>query len=187
MKCPQCQTENRDSKKFCRECGAKLQAVCPQCRSEITPEDKFCGECGQDLRKPKEAPAIDYNEPQSYTPKHLADKILSNRTAIAGERKLVTILFADVANSTAMFENLDPEQVHEIMDGCFRILMEEIHRYEGTVNQFRGDGIMALFGAPIAHEDHAQRGCYAALAIQNALVPYAEKLRSVGISYRGQA
>ncbi len=97
----------------------------------------------------------------------------------------MTILFADVASSTAMFERLDPEQVHEIMDGCFRILMDEIHRYEGTINQFRGDGVMALFGAPIAHEDHAQRACHAALAIQRALIPYQERLdKRYGIEFR---
>lgn len=176
MKCPKCQTDNPDSKKFCRECGAKLLVVCPQCSSEVVPQDKFCGECGYDLRRPREALAIDYNEPQSYTPKHLAEKILTSRSSIEGERKLVTVMFADVAGFTAMAEKLDPEQVHEIMDGCFRILMDEIHRYEGSINQFRGDGVMALFGAPIAHEDHAQRACYAALAIQKSLASYAEGL-----------
>ena len=143
--------------------------ACPECGKANPPGSKFCGECGHDLRKPKETKPLDYDQPHSYTPKHLADKILTTRSSIEGERKLVTILFADVANSTAMFENLDPEAVHEIMDGCFRLLMDEIHRYEGTINQFRGDGVMALFGAPIAHEDHAQRACHAALAIQKAL------------------
>ena len=84
-------------------------------------------------------------DPNPTPPKHLVDKILTTRTAIEGERKLVTVLFADVADSTAMFENLDPEDVHEIMDGCFHILLDEIHQYEGTINQFRGDGVMALF------------------------------------------
>ncbi len=177
MQCPHCHADNRKGVKFCEECGAKMEIRCPQCRAVISLGKRFCGECGHDLRKPKESAPIDYDEPQSYTPKHLAEKILSNRTSIEGERKLVTILFADVANSTAMFENLDPEDVHEIMDGCFRILMDEIHRYEGSINQFRGDGVMALFGAPIAHEDHAQRACYASLAIQESLRPYAERLK----------
>ena len=92
--------------------------------------------------------------------KFLADKILTNRSSIEGERKLVTVLFADVASYTAMSEKLDPEEVHQIMDGCFKILMDEIHKYEGTIKQFTGDGVMALFGAPVAHEDHAQRACY---------------------------
>jgi class 3 adenylate cyclase/tetratricopeptide (TPR) repeat protein len=178
MKCPKCEFENPAGLKFCGECGTKLELVCPHCKAPNPPQFKFCGECGHDLVKPKETKPLDYDQPHSYTPKHLAEKILSTRSAIEGERKLVTILFADVANSTAMFENLDPEAVHEIMDGCFRLMMDEIHRYEGTINQFRGDGVMALFGAPIAHEDHAQRACHACLAIQKALVPYCDSLKN---------
>jgi class 3 adenylate cyclase/tetratricopeptide (TPR) repeat protein len=178
MKCLKCDFDNREGVKFCEGCGAKLELICPECRAVIPHDRSFCGDCGHDLRKPKEAKPLDYGQPHSYTPKHLADKILTTRSSIEGERKLVTILFADVANSTAMFENLDPEAAHEIMDGCFRLMMDEIHRYEGTINQFRGDGVMALFGAPIAHEDHAQRACHAALATQKALIPYCESLKN---------
>jgi class 3 adenylate cyclase/tetratricopeptide (TPR) repeat protein len=177
MKCPECQIENPESRKFCRECGAKLILLCPQCSCENLPGDKFCGECGHELKKLKEAPRIDFSQPQSYTPKFLADKILNNRSSLEGERKLVTVLFADVANYTSIAEKLDPEEVHQIMDGCFKILMDEIHRYEGTINQFTGDGVMALFGAPLAHEDHAQRACYAALSIQKAMRDYGEKIK----------
>ncbi len=146
---------------------------------------KFCNECGHDLGRPKEALPVDYDQPQSYTPKHLADKILTTRSSVEGERKLVTVLFADVANYTSMSEKLDPEEVHQIMDGCFKILMDEIHRYEGTINQFTGDGIMALFGAPVAHEDHAQRACHAALAIQRALEGYSDNLeKRLGLAFR---
>ena len=162
MNCPKCKTGNPATRKFCRECGAKLLLVCPQCGTDNLPDDKFCGECGYKLKNSKETHSIDYSAPQSYTPKFLADKILTTRSSIEGERKLVTVLFADVAGYTSMSEKLDPEEVHQIMDGCFKILMEEIHKYEGTINQFTGDGVMALFGAPLAHEDHAQRACYAA-------------------------
>jgi class 3 adenylate cyclase/pimeloyl-ACP methyl ester carboxylesterase len=177
MKCQKCQAENPEHNQFCRKCGTKLSRTCPNCSADVLLADKFCGKCGHELGKLTRAPEIDFNQPQSYTPKFLTDKILNNRSSIEGERKLVTILFADVADYTSMAEKLDPEKVHLIMDGCFKILMDEIHRYEGTINQFTGDGVMALFGAPIAHEDHAQRACYAALAIQSAMVGFNEKLK----------
>jgi class 3 adenylate cyclase/tetratricopeptide (TPR) repeat protein len=177
MKCPKCQFENREGVKFCEECGANFELRCPNCTASIQLGRKFCGECGFKLTEPSETPSIDYSEPQSYTPKFLADKILTSRSSIEGERKLVTVLFADVANYTSMAERLDPEEVHQIMDGCFAILMDAIHHYEGTINQFTGDGVMALFGAPVAHEDHAQRACYAALAIQGVLENYNEKIQ----------
>ena len=177
MKCPECRFDNREGVKFCEKCGAKMELICPNCGVKIPFDRKFCGECGHDLMKPKETPSIDYNQPQSYTPKHLADKILTTRSSIEGERKLVTVLFADVANYTSISEKLDPEDVHQIMDGTFKILMDEIHRYEGTINQFTGDGAMALFGAPVAHEDHAQRACYTALSVQIAIGEYGEKIK----------
>ncbi|MGA3118998.1 MAG: adenylate/guanylate cyclase domain-containing protein [Syntrophobacteraceae bacterium] len=132
----------------------------------------------RDLRRPGDTKPLDYGLPRSYTLKYLADKILTTRSSIEGENKIVTVMFADVANSTAMFEKLDPEAVHQIMDRCFRLIMDEVHRYEGTINQFLGDGVMALFGAPIAHEDHAQRACQAALAVRKALEPYGESLKN---------
>ena len=177
MKCPKCRFYNREGVRFCEECGTKLELVCPNCGANIPLVRRFCGECGQDLRELKEAPAIDYSQPQSYTPKFLADKILKTRSTIEGERKLVTVLFADVANYTSISEKLDPEEVHEIMDGCLKIVMDEIHRYEGTIDKFTGDGVMALFGAPLAHEDHAQRACYAALAIQRVIKEYGEIIK----------
>jgi class 3 adenylate cyclase/tetratricopeptide (TPR) repeat protein len=150
---------------------------CPQCGEALPSEAKFCNKCGRELRDPEEAFSIDYSEPESYTPKFLAEKILTSRSSIEGERKLVTVLFADVAGYTNIADKLDPEEVHQIMDGCFKILMDEIHKYEGTINQFTGDGIMALFGAPVAHEDHAQRACYAALSIQKVLENYEKKIK----------
>ena len=177
MKCPTCQTDNKEGARFCIECGHKLELKCPQCGHPLPPVAKFCEMCGHQLSKLEEVPPIDYSKPHSYTPKFLADKILSNRRLIEGERKLVTVLFADVANYTAMSEKLDPEEVRQIVDGCFRILMDEIHKWEGTITQFTGDGLMAIFGAPIAHEDHAQRACYTALSIQKAMGQYGEKVR----------
>ncbi len=177
MKCPECQFDNREGVNFCEECGSTLELKCPNCAAIIPPYRKFCGKCGHKLPENIEIPPIDYSKPQSYTPKFLADKILNSRSSIEGERKLVTVLFADVANYTSMAEKFDPEEVHQIMDGCFNFLMDEIHKYEGTINQFTGDGVMALFGAPVAHEDHAQRACYAALSIQKALVNYEKKVK----------
>ncbi|MBW1800091.1 MAG: AAA family ATPase, partial [Deltaproteobacteria bacterium] len=176
MQCPECHSENREGVKFCEECGAKMEMECPNCGSKIPLGKKFCGECGQKLAPKPETPPLDLNKPESYTPKFMAEKILTTRTSIEGEHKSVTVLFSDVAGYTSMSENLDPEEVHQIMDGCFRILMDEIHKYEGTINQFTGDGVMALFGAPLAHEDHAQRACCASLGIQRALEDYRRKI-----------
>ena len=185
MRCPECQFENREGAKFCKKCGAKLELACPKCNSDLTADSNFCDECGYDLRKPVKVSPVDYSKPQFYTPRFLAEKILTTRSSIEGERKLVTVLFADVANYTSMSEKLDPEEIHQIMDGCFKILMDEIHRYEGTINQFTGDGIMAIFGAPVAHEDHAQRACYAALSIQKAIGDYGAKVKKdCGIKFR---
>jgi len=185
MKCPKCQFENRDVAKFCGKCAAKLEVICSQCGNTNPPDINFCDGCGHDLREVKSGLPIDYSQPQSYTPKVLADKILTTRSSIEGERKLVTVLFTDVANYTSMSEKLDPEEVHQIMDGCFKILMDEIHRYEGTIDKFTGDGVMALFGAPVAHEDHAQRACHAALAIQRAMGEYSEKIeKECGIDFK---
>ena len=121
--------------------------------------------------------AAQTRSPLAYTPKHLAEKILTSRSALEGERKQVTVLFADVAGFSTLSARLDPEDVHTIMDGCFEILTQQVHRYEGTINQYTGDGIMALFGAPITHEDHAVRACYAALGIQTALRDYGEAVQ----------
>jgi len=185
MKCPECQVENRERAKFCGKCGHKFEVICPECGTKNRAENNYCDECGHALNKPSEAPSVKYLKPQSYTPKFLVDKILTNRSSIEGERKLVTVLFADVANYTAMAEKLDPEEVHQIMNGCFKILMNEIHKYEGTINQFTGDGIMAIFGAPVAHEDHAQRACWTSLAIQKALSDYSKRLdREHGIEFK---
>ena len=187
MICPKCQTELPEGGNFCNECGQRLERVCPACGQKNPPGSKFCSECGESLAKPvapaskpeplKYVPRTDFNNPQSYTPKGIAEKILASRSAMEGERKQVTVLFSDVAGFTAMSEHLDPEEVHNIMEGCLNIFFEEIHRYEGAVVNFTGDGIMALFGAPLAHEDHARRAGLSALNIQKAIGPYGKKIR----------
>ncbi|MBW2115470.1 MAG: AAA family ATPase [Deltaproteobacteria bacterium] len=169
--------ENREGVKFCEECGAKLELTCPNCGAKIPLSGKFCGECGHNLRESQDTPSLDYSEPQSYTPKFLADKILTTRSSVEGEKKLVTVFFGDIANYTSISEGFDPEEVHQIMEGTFKILMDEIHKYEGTINQFTGDGVMALFGAPIAQEDHAQKACRASLSVQRAMEDYGEKIK----------
>ena len=155
--CAACGHENPDGNRFCGGCGAALQRVCPSCAHPNPADHRFCGGCGAALEvaAPRSggAPAPD---PRTYTPKHLADKILQSKSALEGERKQVTVLFADVKGSMELAEQLDPETWHSILERFFEILTEGVHRFEGTVNQYTGDGIMALFGAPIAHEDHAQ-------------------------------
>ena len=145
---------------------------CPSCGHENPAGARFCNDCGAPLAAPTITP-----EPRSYTPRHLAEKILASQSALRGERKLVTVLFADVARSMELAERVDPEEWHRLLDRLFRILADGIHRYEGTINQYTGDGIMALFGAPIAHEDHAQRACAAALDLARELGVLAEHVR----------
>jgi len=132
MRCPKCQHENPDDARFCNGCGNRLELICPECGKMNPPGSRFCNACGRDLQAPEEAAPVNYNQPQSYTPKFLADKILTKRSSIEGERKLVTVLFADVADYTSLAEKVDPEEVHQIMDGCFQILMEAIHRHGGA-------------------------------------------------------
>ena len=134
------------------KCGASVTLVCTRCGTELPDGAAFCFSCGHALgTSAAAAPPV---TPATYTPKHLAEKILVSRSAMEGERKLVTVLFVDVSGFTSLSERLDPEDVHRFMQHAFELMLAEVHRYEGTVNQFLGDGIMALFGAPVAHEDH---------------------------------
>jgi len=176
MQCPRCQQENPPEAKFCLECGARLARGCPRCGTELPPGAKFCRECGERLAAP--APeAARFPSPETYTPRHLAEKILTSKSALEGERKQVTVLFADLKGSMELLADRDPEEARRLLDPVLERLMEAVHRYEGTVNQVMGDGIMALFGAPLAHEDHAVRACYAALRMQEAVGGYAGELR----------
>ena len=181
MRCPRCQVENKVGRKFCSACGQALSIPCPHCAFVNEPDDRFCGGCGQALSTPTDT-SPGFTSTQTYTPKHLTEKILQSKAVLEGERKQVTILFADIKGSTELIAGLDPEEAQALLDPAIERMMDAVHRYEGTVNQVLGDGVMALFGAPLAHEDHALRACYAALAMQSALRHYtAEVLRMHGI------
>src|SRR5262245_10767416 len=174
MQCSRCQQENRAGRKFCSECGTPLALACPACGFSNEPGEKFCGGCGTSLVA---LTAPGFAAPEIYTPKHLAEKILTSKAALEGERKQVTVLFADLKGSMELLADRDPEEARKILDPVLERMMEAVHCYEGTVNQVMGDGIMALFGAPLAHEDHAVRACYAALRMQESVRKYADEVR----------
>jgi class 3 adenylate cyclase len=183
VNCSACGHSNPQGARFCNDCAAPLAATCASCSAENPPDAKFCNSCAAPLG-PAEAlaPAAPFapavaQAPLDYTPKHLADKILQSKSALEGERKQVTVLFADVKGSMELAEQVDPEVWHGILDRFFQILSDGVHRFEGTVNQYTGDGIMALFGAPIAHEDHAQRACYAALGLRDEVARYTTEVK----------
>jgi hypothetical protein len=162
MRCSQCGFESPEGMRFCGQCASPLGRSCPQCGFENPLGFAFCRQCATSLTGVPSAPSsppptAHPQPPQIYTPKHLAEKILTSRRALEGERRQVTVLFADVAGFTTLAEQLDPEEVHQIIDGCFERITAEVHRFEGTINQYTGDGVMALFGAPIAHEDGPRR------------------------------
>jgi class 3 adenylate cyclase/tetratricopeptide (TPR) repeat protein len=177
MKCPKCQFENREGAKFCNECGHKFELTCPECGTANGPGSKFCDECGHDLREPKEAPSIDDSGPKFHTPTPLANEILTTK-AVEGERKYVTALFSDMSGYTAMSERLDPEEVKEITSRIFGEISKTVNKYDGFIEKFIGDAVMALFGVPKAHEDDPVRAIKAAREIHdlvNALSPELEE------------
>jgi class 3 adenylate cyclase/tetratricopeptide (TPR) repeat protein len=176
MTCPRCQQENPPHARFCLGCGARLALTCGSCGADLPGGARFCLQCGQAVVAGSAAPARS-PAPESYTPKHLAEKILTSKAALEGERKQVTVLFADLKGSMELLADRDPEEARKILDPVLEHMMEAVHRYEGTVNQVMGDGIMALFGAPLAHEDHAVRACYAALRMQESVKKYADEVR----------
>jgi class 3 adenylate cyclase/ribosomal protein L40E len=188
MTCPRCQHENPVDATFCVECGARLEAACSACGEPNWPGAKFCRKCGQPLiqtDRGSETNASRFTSPERYTPKHLAERILNSKAALEGERKQVTVLFADLKGSMELLADRDPEEARKLLDPVLERMMEAVHRYEGTVNQVMGDGIMALFGAPLAHEDHAVRACYAALRMQESVKRYADEVRhSQGVAIR---
>ena len=178
ISCPRCRHENAADAAFCDECGARLDAACPSCGEPNRPGAKFCRKCGQALAQATAAASQGspsrFGSPETYTPRHLAERILTSKTALEGERKQVTVLFADLKGSMELLADRDPEDARRLLDPVLEHMMEAVHRYEGTVNQVMGDGIMALFGAPLAHEDHAVRACYAALRMQESVIPWGQ-------------
>src|SRR3954466_16099737 len=153
--CLHCRHDNPPDVRFCNGCGARMERSCPQCHRVNPAGSRFCNECGARLADASSIPsAAEFPAPETYIPKHLADRILTSRAALEGERKQVTVLFADLKGSMGLLADRDPEEARAILDPVLERMMEAVHRYEGTVNQVMGDGIMALFGAPLAHEDH---------------------------------
>src|SRR5215467_521128 len=144
MKCPRCQHENPTGSNFCLGCGARFGSSCSSCGNELPPGSRFCNKCGTPVAF--ESPGQSrFSSPESYTPRHLAEKILTSKAALEGERKQVTVLFADLKDSMELLADRDPEEARKLLDPVLERMMEAVHRYEGTVNQVMGDGIMALF------------------------------------------
>jgi class 3 adenylate cyclase/tetratricopeptide (TPR) repeat protein len=183
MKCPKCQFANPDGVNFCVECGGKLEIICPECGYSNSLSHKFCGECGHKLTLPTEdiPKDLSFDEKltkiQRYLPKGLTEKILSQKDRIEGERKQVTVMFCDMEGFTPLSEMLGIEDAYAIMDQVYEILIHKVHDYEGTVNEMTGDGIMALFGAPVALEDAPQRAIRSSLAIHWEIAKFSDQLR----------
>jgi len=183
MRCLRCDQPNSADALFCGNCGQSMAAAtCPACSKTNAPESRFCNGCGAELKPAREAHW--QTAPRSYTPAYLAERILTSRAALEGERKLVTVLFCDIANSTDLAERIGPEGMHALLNRFFELALDVVHRYEGTINQFLGDGLMALFGAPITHEDHARRAVLAAIGIQRIEREQFEQLRVAGQALR---
>jgi len=177
--CRRCQSELPHGARFCPQCGAAAPESCPGCAAPLPPGARFCPQCGKSVTAQPETRSP---SPVAYTPRHLAEKILTTREDLEGERKQVTILFADLKGSLEAIADRDPEDARRLLDPILERMMEAVHRYEGTVNQVMGDGIMALFGAPLAHEDHAVRACYAALRMHETVKTVAEEVhRTFGV------
>jgi class 3 adenylate cyclase/tetratricopeptide (TPR) repeat protein len=171
MRCSGCDKDNAPGVRFCGGCGARLDVRCPACHAMNPGGNRFCNGCGADLASQTPRTL------EAYTPGHLARKIRSRRESLAGERKQITVLFADLKGSLELLADRDPEDARALLDAILERMMEAVHRYEGTVNQIMGDGIMALFGAPLACEDHAVRACYAALRMHRAVAAAREEFR----------
>jgi class 3 adenylate cyclase/ribosomal protein L40E len=181
MKCLKCHYQNPEGLTLCSKCGAELEKACPRCGFRNPPQFKFCGECGHGFNFHTEPPPgeLSFDEKlrkiQRYLPTGLTEKILSQRDKIEGEHKQVTVMFCDMKGFTPLAEKLGPEKVYAMMDEIYEILIHKVHEYDGTVNEMTGDGIMALFGAPIALEDASQRAIRSATAIHHEMTRFNEK------------
>ena len=176
MRCPHCKTDNPEEAKFCMNCGKPFSIDCSRCGKQNLHQAKFCINCGQQLSK-----TFQNKKEESfkrYIPKEFAEKLnqISSYQNIEGERRIVTILFCDIKGSTAMAENLDPEEWTEIMNEAFEFLISPIYKYEGTLARLMGDSILAFFGAPITHEDDPQRAILAGLDIINGIQPFRRRI-----------
>src|ERR1700684_2494015 len=179
MRCSKCALENRDGRKFCAECGVPLNTRCASCGTENEALEKFCGECGVALVGQVQAVSAKAEINPSSPGIRVATEVPAG-APLDGERKTVTALFADIKGSTELMENLDPEDARAIIDPALRVMIEAVRRYDGYVVQSTGDGIFALFGAPVAHEDHPQRALYAALRMQEELKKYSAQVTAGG-------
>src|SRR5216683_7824424 len=181
MRCSTCAAENREGRKFCAECGAPLNARCASCGAKNEPAEKFCGECEVALAGNVQAVSAKASATKSTAPEiHIIPVQPDASEVPEGERKTVTALFADIKGSTELERDLDPEEARAIVDPVLQLMIATVHRYDGYVAQSTGDGIFALFGAPVAHEDHPQRALHAALAMQEELRRHADQLKSQG-------
>ena len=176
MRCSKCGSENREGRKFCRSCGTPLVAVCPKCDAAVEQDEKFCGECGTALITPTRTHSSKPAEGNQPLPENQVTAAHGCADVLDGERKTVTALFADIKDSTELLRDLDPEEARSLIDPALNLMVGAVRRYNGYVVQSTGDGIFALFGAPRADEDHAQRALYAALDMQKALREHSAKL-----------
>jgi class 3 adenylate cyclase len=183
MKCPNCSVQNRAGANFCIECGIKLEFTCASCHHLNLPASKFCEKCGSKLIEPSgQIPReLSYDEKlrniQKYLPEGLREKILSQKGRVEGERKQVTVLFADMEGFTGLIETLGIEEAYNIMDKVYEILIHKVHDYEGVVNEMTGDGIMALFGAPVALEDAPQKAVRTSVAIHKEIAKFSDRMK----------
>jgi ribosomal protein L40E len=176
MRCSKCGTNNPSTNNFCAKCGNALAKHCVKCNAENPPTSDFCGKCGAPLANGADAAAAISSAPGLSSP----EQTFADSAALEGERKTITVLFADIKGSMELIEDLDPEEARAIVDPALKLMMEAVHRYDGYVAQSTGDGIFALFGAPVAREDHPQRALYAALRMQEELKRYSDRVRSEG-------